>query len=166
MHDKECQHRELEEILLEGKSKLLIGNGINRFQPSNISWQELISNLASDASMDIPDALRGSEYLPELFDCLELEYRKTESISFSHKVAFHVLGGEIADSKTHSKVMLYALTKGLDILTTNFDANFQNNSPTSLSLGQPGNNNAFGVTSIRKITLDFAFTTFTVRHPA
>src|SRR4051812_43404009 len=111
----------LKEILLSKKSfAFLIGNGINRYSgDESISWEQMLLTLwkkhvPSDESSFVPDGIS----LIEFYDALDLtgdSKRKRLQNEFSKSLSNWKAGAQ------HEKIVNWAKSNSVPILTTNFD---------------------------------------------
>jgi hypothetical protein len=127
-HATDCQHNLLDQVLSNGGHNLLVGNGINRHVSHGAqSWDSMLNDLAKVAGLSLDGSLIKTGLFPEVFDLLDMQ---SESQSITRLLqASHALV-EFAELTTHSKVCNFVLEKGLELLTTNFDSNFEKSLPT------------------------------------
>lgn len=111
--------------LNENDVALIIGNGINRYgevSSSTNSWHDLLAKLAED---HLPSELRSvpETVTPtEFYDILELKtYRPRQTPRVSLQAEFCELMGKWLPFDHHKRIVAWAISKRVPILTTNFE---------------------------------------------
>ena len=100
---------------------LLLGNGINRYESENNSWEKILLDICKNHGKEFDSIPKMFPYT-EIFDVIiSSENVKDDNL----KKEFVKLLEKMEESKTHKKIIEDCREKGSDILTSNFDSTLE-----------------------------------------